>query len=283
MTRILVFGRSGQVAQELARQRPDAHFLGRDDADFADPQAAAAQVLKYQPDVVINAAAYTAVDRAETDIDLARSVNAHAPGAIAHAAAQAGIPFLHISTDYVFDGAGNTARDEAAPTGPLGVYGATKLEGENAVAASGARWVILRTSWVFSAFGANFVKTMLRLGAERDELGIVADQIGGPTPAADIARALITISERLCKPDSPQGLYHFSGGPDVTWADFAREIFRQADMNCHVRDILTAEYPTPAVRPHNSRLDCGKLARDFGIDRPDWRIGLAAVIKDLES
>lgn len=283
MSTMLVFGRSGQVAQELARLVPDAHFLGRDEADLADPQAAAAQVAKYQPDVVINAAAYTAVDRAETDIELARSVNATAPGAIALAAAQLRIPFLHISTDYVFDGSGNAPRREDDPTGPLGVYGETKLAGEQAVAAAGGCWAILRTSWVFSAHGSNFVKTMLRLGAERSELGIVADQIGAPTPAADIARALIVMAVRMQKTDSPQGVYHFAGAPDVSWADFAREIFHQADLPCRVRDIATTDYPTPARRPHNSRLDCTKLARDFGIERPDWRIGLSQVLQDLRN
>lgn len=281
MTKILVFGQSGQVARELARLAPDARFLGRADVDLSDPDAAAAQVAVHRPDVIINAAAYTAVDRAESDGDLARAVNAYAPGAIAHAAARLGVPFLHISTDYVFDGSGHGPRAETAATGPLGVYGATKLAGEDAVASAGGNWAILRTSWVFSAHGANFVKTMLRLGADRDELGIVADQIGGPTPAADIAQTLLTMANRMLQADSPQGIYHFSGAPDVSWADFAGEIFVQARLNCRVRDITTADYPTPARRPFNSRLDCTKLARDFGIERPDWRAGLASVMKDL--
>lgn len=283
MTKLLVFGQTGQVAQELARLASDALFLDRQEADFADPGSLAALVEKHRPHVVINAAAYTAVDRAETEHDTAKAVNADSPGAIARVAAQAHIPFLHISTDYVFDGSGNAPRAEDAPTHPLGVYGATKLAGEDAIAMAGGRWVILRTSWVFSSHGANFVKTMLRLGAERDELSVVGDQIGGPTAAAAIARALLVMAERLQHPESPTGIYHFSGAPDVSWADFAREIFRQAGLPCKVRDIPTAEYPTPARRPHNSRLDCAKLARDFGIERPDWRLGLAEVIEELNS
>lgn len=281
MTRILVFGRTGQVAQELARLVPGARFLCRDQADLTNSQDAARHVDDYRPDVVINAAAHTAVDRAETDIDAARAINTDAPGALAQAAARAAIPFLHISTDYVFDGSGDAPRDEAAQTGPLGVYGRTKLAGEQAVAAAGGRWAVLRTSWVFSAHGSNFVKTMLRLGAERDQLGIVADQIGGPTPAEEIARALLVMADRMCHSASPNGIYHFSGAPDVSWADFARAIFSQSGLSCEVRDVATVDYPTPARRPLNSRLDCTRIAQDFGVERPDWRHGLAAVLKEL--
>ena len=180
MTGLLVFGRTGQVATELARLAPDARFLGRDEADLSDPAACAAAILAARPQAVINAAAYTAVDRAESEAGLAGLVNAEAPAAMARAAAELGVPFLGISTDYVFDGAGDRPWREDDATGPLGVYGASKLAGEQGISAAGGQWAVLRTSWVFSAHGANFVRTMMRLGAERDELRVVADQHGGP-------------------------------------------------------------------------------------------------------
>lgn len=278
---MLVFGETGQLARELRLLAPDAVFLGRSQADLSDPESCAKAIRDHRPQIVINAAAYTAVDRAEEQPDIARLVNADAPAAMAHACAELGIPLLHVSTDYVFDGSGDQPRDETCPTGPLGVYGATKLAGEAAIAASGARHVILRTSWVFSAFGANFVKTMLRLGAERDRLTIVADQIGGPTPAVDIAQALLAIARTmLAQPDRPGGIYHFAGAPDLSWADFARQIFAQAGLSPEVVDIPSSDYPTPARRPANSRLDCSRIKDDFGISRPDWRKGLAKVIRD---
>ncbi|MFB2531530.1 dTDP-4-dehydrorhamnose reductase [Paracoccus sp. p4-l81] len=278
---ILIFGQTGQVARELARLLPDAVFLGRDRADLTDPVACAAAIGAGDYSAVINAAAYTAVDRAETDAQTARLVNADAPGAMARACAARGIPFLHVSTDYVFDGSGSRPWHPGDPTGPLGVYGATKLAGEDAVRASGARAAILRTSWVFSAHGSNFVKTMLRLGAERDRLTIVADQIGGPTPAAAITRALVTMAAAM-QGGQPGGTYHLSGAPDTSWADFAREIFRQSGLSCQVEDIPTAAYPTPAKRPANSRLNCDSLTADFGIARPDWRDGLTTVLAELK-
>lgn len=278
---ILVFGQSGQVARELARVLPDASFMGRDQADLIRPDDCAAAIRRLAPTAVINAAAYTAVDKAESDADAAMRVNADSPGAMALACAGLGIPFLHVSTDYVFDGSGTQPWQPDDATGPLGVYGATKLAGEAAIRASGARAAVLRTSWVFSAHGANFVKTMLRLGAERDRLSIVADQIGGPTPAADIAAALATMATGLIA-GQPGGTWHFSGAPDVSWADFAREIFRQAGLSPEVVDIPSRDYPTPARRPQNSRLNCDSLTRDFGIPRPDWRAGLAAVLAELK-
>lgn len=276
---MLVFGRTGQVARELALQAPDATFLGRDQVDLSVPRACADAIRTHRPTVVINAAAYTAVDRAESEPQVAELVNARAPAAMAEACAELGVPFLHVSTDYVFDGSGHLPRDEVQPTGPLGVYGATKLAGEQAIAASGARHVILRTSWVFSAHGSNFVKTMLRLGHQHERLDVVADQIGGPTPASEIARALLTIAATMrAQPNRSGGLYHFAGAPDLSWADFAREIFARAGLATEVRDITTDQYPTPARRPANSRLDCSRIARDFGIRRPDWRIGLTHML-----
>lgn len=283
MNDLLVIGRTGQVAMELARLIPDARFVGRDEADLADPAACAGVIGAARPAAVINAAAYTAVDRAETDAATARAVNAAAPGAMAAACAGLGVPFVHISTDYVFDGSGDAPRAEDAPTGPLGVYGATKLEGERAIAAAGGQWAVLRTSWVFSAHGSNFVKTMRRLGAERPRLTIVADQVGGPTPAAAIAAAVLTMARAMQADPALGGIHHFAGAPDVSWADFARAIFALSGMATEVEEITTSAYPTPARRPLNSRLDCTAIARDFGIARPDWREGLVAVIEELNA
>ena len=281
MSNLLVFGRTGQVAMDLARLAPEAIFLGRDHADLTDPAACAAAIRASGCRAVINAAAYTAVDRAESEPEIARLVNADAPAAMAQAAAELGVPFLHISTDYVFAGTGDQPWVEADPTGPLGVYGATKLAGEQAITAIGGQAAILRTSWVFSAHGANFVKTMLRLGHDRDALRVVADQHGGPTPARDIAAACLTMVEAMLADPARRGIYHFSGGPDTSWADFARAIMAQAKLPCQITDITTADYPTPAARPANSRLNCAAIARDFGISRPDWQAGLATVLTEL--
>lgn len=283
MTDLVVFGRTGQVARELARLAPEARLVGRDEADLTDPAACAALIRAARPAAVINAAAYTAVDRAESDADTARRVNAEAPGAMARACAGLGIPFLHISTDYVFDGSGDAPRAEDAPTGPLGVYGQTKLDGERAIAAAGGQWAVMRTAWVFSAHGTNFVKTMRRLGAERARLTIVADQVGGPTPAADIAAALLVMARAMIADPAKGGLYHFAGAPDVSWAGFARAIFARSGLSPEVVDIPTSAYPTPARRPLNSRLDCAAISRDFGIPRPDWRAGLDRVLQELSA
>jgi dTDP-4-dehydrorhamnose reductase len=231
--------------------------------------------------VVINAAAWTAVDKAEAEEAAALVVNGDAPGAMARAAAVKGLPFLHISTDYVFDGAGEQAFAVDHPVAPLGAYGRTKLAGEQAVRAAGGRHVIMRTSWVVSAHGANFVKTMLRLGAERESLNVVADQVGGPTSAADIADALYVIAAAM-QNGAKGGTYHFAGGPDCSWADFARAIMAQGGLKCAVNDIPSSAYPTPAKRPLNSRMDCSGLA-DFGIARADWRVGLKQIVQELQT
>ncbi|WP_420860279.1 dTDP-4-dehydrorhamnose reductase [Marivivens marinus] len=276
---LLVFGKSGQVATELSGLAPDAIFLGRDQADLSNPNDCADAVLTHRPTAVINAAAYTAVDRAEQEEELATVINGDAPGAIAGACADLDIPLVHISTDYVFPGDGTAAWRPEDATQPLNAYGRSKLRGEERVRASGADHAILRTSWVFSAHGANFVKTMLRLSETRDRLTVVADQQGGPTPARDIAAACIAITGKLDGDTS--GTYHFSGAPDVSWADFAREIFQQSGQTVEVADIPSSDFPTPARRPSNSRMDCSSLATTFGIDRPDWRVGLAVVLRDL--
>ena len=281
--KLLVFGTTGQVSQEIARNLPgDSTMvaLGRAEADLTDPAACADAIAKADCDAVINAAAYTAVDKAEEDHITAQRVNADAPGAMARACAARDIPFVHISTDYVFHGNGDAPFTPDDVAGPLGIYGATKLAGEEAIRASGAQHVILRTSWVFSSFGANFVRTMLRLAETRYALSIVADQVGGPTPAADIARTVINIAGQLVN-GAPGGTYHFSGAPDVSWAEFADAIFRTAGKTVAITPIPTSDYPTPARRPLNSRLDCTTLTQDFGIERPDWQAGLHAVLKDL--
>lgn len=278
---ILVFGKTGQVATELQRQSADVIALGRDQADLTNPAACAALIAQTDATAVINAAAYTAVDKAEEEEALATVINGAAPSAMAEACAARDLPFVHISTDYVFDGSGTTPWNVRDAVAPLGAYGRSKLAGEKGVRAAGGRFAILRTSWVFSAQGNNFVKTMLRLSESRDALTIVADQIGGPTAAGDIAAACLKIVEGLTAGQGG-GTYHFSGGPDVSWADFAREIFAQANRNVTVSDIPSADYPTPAARPANSRMNCTDLETDFDIKRPDWRASLAAVLNDLK-
>jgi dTDP-4-dehydrorhamnose reductase len=278
---LLVFGRSGQVATELARRAPGAVFLGRDDADLRDPDACAAAIRAHAPSAVINAAAYTAVDQAEEDEALAMRVNAEAPGAMAAACAALAIPLVHISTDYVFDGRGATAWRTGDAPAPLGAYGRTKLAGERAIGQSDGPHVILRTSWVFSAQGHNFVRTMLRLGRTREALSIVDDQVGGPTPAADIAEACLAIASALREDMGKTGVYHFAGAPDTTWKGFAEAIFGMTGQAVEITGLPTSDYPTPARRPLNSRLDCSDTEQVFGIARPRWQTGLRDVLKEL--
>lgn len=279
---LLVFGATGQVATELRLAAPEAVFLGRDKADLRAPEACAEAIAAHHPTAVINAAAHTAVDRAEKEEALATVINGDAPGAMARACAALGVPFVHISTDYVFAGDGSTPWTPTHPVAPQNAYGRSKLVGEEAVRAAGGTHAILRTSWVVSAHGTNFVKTMLRLGAERDALTIVADQIGGPTPARDIARACLSIAAQLLEAQDKSGTYHFSGAPDTNWADFAREIFATAGLPCNVTNIPSSAYPTPATRPQNSRLDCRATETVFGIPRPDWRSGLTEILRTLQ-
>lgn len=285
--RALIFGTTGQLGLELARRAPRGTGLiavGREAADLTQPEGCAHLVTTAKADIIINAAAYTAVDAAESDAATARIVNAEAPGAMARAAAARGVPFLHVSTDYVFDGASTRPWREDDPVSPLGVYGQTKLDGERAIQAAGGDHVILRTAWVFSAHGRNFVKTMLRLGAERESLGVVDDQRGGPTPAADIADALWTIAGAFRAGEGTSGVFHFAGAPTVSWADFAEAIFARAALPRKpvVNRIATSAYPTPARRPANSALDCTRIKHCYDIDQPDWRDGLARVIDELE-
>ena len=283
--KILVFGETGQVAREIARRVPDdieLILLSRAEADLSDPEACAVIVRRTDADAVINAAAYTAVDKAEEETAVADTINGEAPGAIARAAAERGLPVVHISTDYVFDGAGDAPFSPERPTEPVSAYGRSKLKGEEQIIAAGGAYAILRTSWVFSAHGANFVKTMLKVGAARDTLTVVADQIGGPTPASDIADAVLNMAVQLKDDPSKRGIYHFSGAPDTSWAGFARAIFETAGMATMVEDIPTSAWPTPAIRPLNSRMDCTSLANVFNIERPDWRVALVSVVQDLQ-
>ena len=278
---ILVFGKTGQVAAELQRLG-DIVALGRDQADLSDPQACADAIRAHAPRAVINAAAYTAVDQAEEEEALATLINGDAPTEMARACAKLGIPLIHISTDYVFDGTGERPWQPHDPIAPRNAYGRSKLAGENGIRDSGAVHAILRTSWVVSAHGSNFVKTMLRLSETRDALNVVADQIGGPTPARDIAAACLQMLEQLIKDPSKSGTYHYSGAPDVSWADFARAIFDQSGKDITVTPISTTDYPTPAKRPLNSRMDCSATEQVFGIARPDWRDGLKMILQDIE-
>ena len=286
--KLLIIGKDGQLSTELARQakaRTDIEVVGQlgiDAVDLSRPESGAEAIAAVEADIIINATAFTAVDKAEELPELAAKINAEGPALMAEAAAAKGIPFLHVSTDYVFDGTGETPWQENDATGPLGVYGATKLDGEAGVQAARGPHAILRTSWVFSAHGSNFVKTMLRLSDSRDSLNVVADQIGGPTPASAIAQACLTIADHLATDIGKSGTYHFSGAPDTSWHDFATEISGQASRTIKVTPILTENYPTPAKRPLNSRLDCRSTEDVFGLKRPDWRHDLTEVLSQLE-
>ena len=277
---ILVIGKTGQVATELALLEPDVRYVSRDEVDLAKPTQLAAFLKATPARAIINAAAYTAVDRAEQERDLAMAVNGAAVGTMAEHAAAHDIPLVHISTDYVFDGQGTDPHKPDDPVAPLGVYGQSKLAGEALIRNAGGQHVILRTSWVFSAHGNNFVKTMLRLSETRDALNVVDDQIGGPTPARSIAQAVLAITGAL-RGGQTGGTYHFAGAPVTSWAGFARETFARAGRDVTVTGIPTTDYPTPATRPLNSRLDCTTLETDFGIKPADWQAELAHILKVL--
>ncbi len=288
--KVLIVGCRGQVGTELmALAKAYGHEtigFDYDTLDITDQQAVQACVQKEQPDVLMNAAAYTAVDKAEDDKDVAKSVNATAVGYLAQACKVLDIPLIHISTDYVFDGSKERAYIESDTVAPLGVYGETKLEGEALVQSLCEKYYIFRTSWVFSAHGNNFVKTMLRLGAERAELGIVSDQRGKPTSAREIARV---IYEVLASHKNAWGIYHLAQPNAVTWFDFAQSIFAEAEQQDlplrvkQVNAITTADFPTPAKRPENSELNCNKLEKIFDIKLQSWQISLKNVVKVLAS
>ncbi|RVT80644.1 dTDP-4-dehydrorhamnose reductase [Rhodobacteraceae bacterium CCMM004] len=279
---LLVLGRSGQLAQALAG--PDTVCAGRETLDLADPADLDARLDalcdRVAPRAVVNAAAFTDVDGAEAEPPALAALNTLAPGAAARVAARRDLPFVHISTDYVFDGTGAAAWTPDAPTGALSAYGRSKLAGEAAVRAAGGRAAILRASWVFAAAHGNFVTTMLRLGATRPTLHVVADQIGGPVWASDLAHACRRVADTLSHRPETAGLYHYAGLPSLSRADFARAIMAEAGRDCTIEDIATADYPTPAERPLNARLDCTATWDTFGLDPPDWRIGLAQVVRE---
>ena len=278
---ILVFGKTGQVATELQSYK-DVIAIGRDQADLLVPTTCIEAIRRYKPRAVINAAAFTAVDNAEIEESLANTINGDAPGSMARTCADLNIPFVHISTDYVFDGSGATPWSITNTPNPKNAYGRSKLKGEQAIIASGCVHAILRTSWVVSAHGNNFVKTMLRLSETKDCITVVDDQIGGPTCARDIAKTCISIAEQLIQDPRKFGIYHYSGQPNVSWCQLANSIFEQVDCKTIASPIPTTEYPTPALRPLNSRLDCEAIRDTFGIARPFWRDGIKARLKDLE-
>ncbi len=280
--KLLVFGKTGQVATALG-QYAGVALLGRDQADLTNPDICAAIIQQTGAHAVINAAAFTAVDLAETQEPLATKINADAPKAMAQACAARGLPFLHISTDYVFDGSGQKPWQPDDAISPQNAYGRSKYAGEVGVINAGGTYAILRTSWVFSATGNNFVKTMLKLAQQHSELKIVNDQFGGPTAAADIAAVLVVMAGILAKHPEKSGVYHFSGAPSVSWLEFARCIFEKADLPIKTTGIPSAQYPTPAARPLNSRLSCASLEQAFGIKQPDWRLALDKVLTQLKA
>lgn len=292
--RIAVTGKAGQVVTALIEKGGetghDIIALGRPDLDLAEPQSVTRALAAAAPDVIVSAAAYTAVDKAESDAVLANAVNAAGARAVAEAARALDIPLVHLSTDYVFDGAAAQPYAEADPTGPTGIYGASKLAGEHAVlGVHGGNSAILRVAWVYSPFGANFVKTMLRLAADRDEVSVVADQVGNPTSALDIADGIIRVAESLHADPDPalRGVFHMTASGEASWADFAEAIFAASAAHggpsALVRRITTADYPTAAARPANSRLNCDKIAEVFGIRLPSWQGSLDTVVKRLQA
>jgi dTDP-4-dehydrorhamnose reductase len=292
--RIAVTGKTGQVATSLIERGAAAGHeviaLGRQELDLADPATVARALKAAAPDVVVSAAAYTAVDKAESDSELAHAVNGAGAGAVADAAKALGVPLVHVSTDYVFDGTLGRPYAETDATGPTGVYGVSKLAGEEAVlGAHGDNSAVVRVAWVYSPFGGNFVKTMLRVAGDRDEVSVVADQVGNPTSALDIADGIIKVAENLVANPDPalRGTFHMTAGGEASWADFAEGIFAASAAHggpsASVRRITTPEYPTPAARPANSRLDCRRIALIHGVSLPHWHEGLESVVARLQA
>lgn len=286
--KVLITGKNGQVGNCLVSQlsnMTEINFLAlsREELDITNAEQVSKIVNEYKPSVIINAAAYTAVDKAEAEVELANAINNLGPKNLAKAAAQVNAAIIHISTDYVFAGNKNGLYTETDEVNPQGVYGQTKLAGEQSVAQECDAHIILRTAWVFSEFGNNFVKTMLRLAQTRDTLGVVGDQFGGPTYAGDIAKAIISIAQQLQQGCIKFGVYNYSGYPHVSWQEFASEIFEKAlaknliQSPIMVNSILTADYPTPAKRPANSKLDCSKITTDFSIQPSDWKAALNTI------
>lgn len=300
--RILLLGKNGQVGWELQRAlAPLGELVALDRhgerglcGDLADLDALAATVRAIAPDAIVNAAAYTAVDKAESEPELALRINGEAPGVLAREAARLSAWLVHYSTDYVFDGSGEHPWHENAPTGPLSVYGRSKLAGELAIAASGARALVLRTSWVYAARGGNFARTMLRLARERDQLRVIADQIGAPTGAELIADVTAhVLHQALGSADGAtlSGVYHLAAAGETSWCDYARFVLHQAELagetlkvgHGQIEAIPTTAYPTPAQRPLNSRLDTRKLCETFGLHLPHWQAGVARMLTETRN
>ena len=286
--KILISGKTGQVALELQKQLAglgELIVLGRDELDLTQPEQIRQQVRAHTPDLIINAAAHTAVDKAESEPELAFAINATAPGVFAEEAAALGIPLIHYSTDYVFDGTKPAPYTEDDTPHPLGVYGQSKLAGERAIAATGAQHLILRTSWVYSTHGKNFLLTMQRLLQERPELGVVADQIGAPTWAGTIARSTRALIERWqAGQTGAWGVYHLTAQGETSWFGFTQAIAEPliaAGKPCAtLKPIPASAYPTPAARPQNSRLDCSRLDREWGVTQPDWHAALGECVAE---
>lgn len=288
--KVLVLGSNGQLGFELMRASwapgTDVVGLPYPEFDVTRPGDVEKAIAAHAPDLLVNATAHTAVDKAESEVDLSFAINRDGPGAMAAACAARGIPFIHVSTDYVFDGTKDGIYTEDDPINPLGVYGASKAAGEEAVRAATPEHVILRTSWVYSAYGNNFVKTMLRFGKEREEMRVVADQHGSPTAAADLAAAIVHIAGTIEKTGAAAwGTYHLTGSGYTTWHEFAEHIFRRLEERTGKRPRLTAigtaDYPTPARRPANSRLDCSRAKERLGVSCPPWRESVDRVIDEL--
>jgi dTDP-4-dehydrorhamnose reductase len=289
--KILVLGSKGQLGQclndQLAITEHDVVYTSRGKIDIAEFEVTKTQILKISPDIVINATAYTAVDKAEEEHQVAERINHLAVANIASICKKLDCWLIHVSTDYVFDGNSEVPYKEDNPTNPQGVYGGSKLKGEAAIESSGCKYLIIRTAWVYSEYGNNFLKTMLRLGADRDELSIVGDQIGCPTYAQDIAKSIVSILSCLDLKDSSSGIYHYCGDEPCSWYDFARAIFLEAEVQglktpSYVKSITTADYPTPAIRPAYSVLDCTKIESVFDVTRSNWRDGIKIVIDRLQ-
>ena len=290
--RIAVTGKEGQVALSLlergAAAGHDIALVGRPELDLAGDAPAIMEAIDLaRPDVIVSAAAFTAVDKAEAERDLAFAINGKGAGAVAAAAKAIGVPLVHLSTDYVFDGSKREPYGEEDQTGPTGVYGASKLAGEQAVLAAHDNVAILRTAWVYSPFGGNFVKTMLRLAGDRDEISVVDDQRGNPTSALDIADGIIAVSQNLVFGTNPaqRGIFHMAGSGEASWAEFARSIFGYSiaagGPGARVKSIASADYPTPARRPANSRLNGDKLALTHGVRLPNWHQSTASIVARL--
>ncbi len=285
--KFLIFGANGQVGSALNVLLENVICLDQEDIDLAKPETLPEIVKSIRPDILINAAAYTQVDKAESEADLAFAVNAAAPEILARTAAEMNIPFIHYSTDYVFDGSGEKPWVESDATAPLNVYGKSKKQGDEAIVGIGGKYLIFRTSWVYDAYGKNFLNSMLRLGGEREQLNVVGDQYGAPTYAPHLAQATISaIENAMAQTTFPTGIYHLCAAGETSWYGFAEEIFKQARKAGIVlklqklTPIPATQYPLPTPRPYNSRLDCSKAKEILGVSLPDWKVGVEMAIKE---